>query len=217
MLDYRLIRSRRRTLEIAVKTDASVVVRAPLRLPVSDIERFIEKKKVWIERKKHQQSTLKVIEEARIAPGGVMFLGERRPLRVSEGLFDSIDFSGGVFHVLAQSPSDWPRIETLLQRWIVNRAEVYFRERIPAILQGFPKSPRPLTRVVVKRLKSRWGSCSPEGKITLNAELMHRPPKAIDYVIAHEISHLFYLNHGKGFYRVLSQALPDWKAGRKQL
>lgn len=66
-------------------------------------------------------------------------------------------------------------------------------------------------------MKSRWGSCSSKGKITLNTELIKLADKYIEYVMIHELCHLKHHNHGPGFYALMTELCPDWKRLRNEL
>jgi len=69
----------------------------------------------------------------------------------------------------------------------------------------------------VKKLRSRWGSCSSQRDITLNIYLIQLPWDLIDYVILHELTHTEHMNHGPGFWNRLTQAMPDAKKLRKSV
>ena len=69
----------------------------------------------------------------------------------------------------------------------------------------------------IRRMKSRWGSCTRAGKITLNLRLMHVAKTEIDYVIVHELCHLVEHNHSKRYYALLDRMLPDWREHRQRL
>ena len=73
------------------------------------------------------------------------------------------------------------------------------------------------TGLVIRTMKSRWGSCSRKGIITLSTELIKLPDIYIEYVIIHELCHLKHHNHGKEYYILLSELFPDWKKVRKDL
>ncbi|WP_084130177.1 M48 family metallopeptidase [Demequina sp. NBRC 110055] len=73
-------------------------------------------------------------------------------------------------------------------------------------------------RVSIKVMSSRWGSCNATlNKINLNAELARRGRDGLEYVLVHELAHLFHQNHGPGFYALMDAQLPDWKARRTAL
>jgi len=69
----------------------------------------------------------------------------------------------------------------------------------------------------VKKLRSRWGSCSNQADITLNIYLIQLPWRLIDYVIMHELTHTKHLNHGAIFWSSLESALPDAKSLRREI
>lgn len=63
----------------------------------------------------------------------------------------------------------------------------------------------------IRKMKTRWGSCSSLGRINLSLGLLAKPASCLDYVICHEISHLREFNHGPGFYKIQEYLVPDWK------
>ena len=71
--------------------------------------------------------------------------------------------------------------------------------------------------IQVRRMKTRWGSCSKKGQILLNTDLVQAPIACIDYVIVHELCHLIVPNHSPRFYSLLDQSMPDWRARKLKL
>lgn len=70
----------------------------------------------------------------------------------------------------------------------------------------------------VRRMKSRWGSCHVQKKrLCFNTELVYQAPECIEYVVVHELLHLRERGHGKAFWALVAQALPDWKQRRARL
>lgn len=72
-------------------------------------------------------------------------------------------------------------------------------------------------KLTLTHASTRWGSCHPSGRISLNIGLMNLPKPLIDYVIVHELSHLVHPNHSPAFWRQVEKHDPDYKAHRKQL
>jgi hypothetical protein len=69
----------------------------------------------------------------------------------------------------------------------------------------------------MRHMSKHWGSCTRQGKIILNPELIAAPKECIDYVIAHELCHLKERNHGPPFYKLLATVMKDWEARRAKL
>jgi predicted metal-dependent hydrolase len=93
-----------------------------------------------------------------------------------------------------------------------------FEERLEACYQVFKlhcNAPKP--RLVLRKMKSRWGSMSSTGRMTLNTILIHTPIECIDYVIFHELCHIKHQNHGRGFYELQAKMVPNYKAVQGKL
>ncbi len=71
--------------------------------------------------------------------------------------------------------------------------------------------------IQIRKMSNRWGSCTAEGHILLNPDLIVAPLPCIEYVVAHELCHLREHNHGTDFYRLLTAMMPDWERRRERL
>ena len=69
----------------------------------------------------------------------------------------------------------------------------------------------------IKRMQKRWGSCTADGKIILNPELIKANAKCIEYVVIHELCHLVVPAHNKEFYRLLEEKMPEWERWKERL
>lgn len=71
--------------------------------------------------------------------------------------------------------------------------------------------------VKISGARTRFGSCSSKGGICFSWRLMSYPDEAVDYVVLHELCHLRHMNHGREFYVLIEQYMPDWKVRREML
>lgn len=67
------------------------------------------------------------------------------------------------------------------------------------------------TRIVIAELETKWGSCAPDGVVTLAGDLVDVPEEFQDYVVVHELLHLRYRSHGKAFTAMMTALVPDWR------
>lgn len=160
VLTCSLIRSRRRTLSVEIRPDGSVVVRAPQRLPASEIETFLRRKTPWI---------LAHLPDPE----------ETLPLYTEEEL-----------------------------REIRRQAKEILPLRVHALAEQLGLSGR-VRRVTIRFQKTRWGSCSAKGTISLNGLLVLVPERVRDYVIIHELCHLRHMDHSPAFWSGVEAVLPD--------
>lgn len=66
-------------------------------------------------------------------------------------------------------------------------------------------------RIAIREQKTRWGSCSSKKNLNFNWRLLLAPEEILDYVVAHELSHLKEMNHSREFYKVLESVMPDYR------
>jgi predicted metal-dependent hydrolase len=95
-----------------------------------------------------------------------------------------------------------------------NEARALFRERLAHYEERLGTSHRVLR---LSSARTRWGSCSADGRILLNWRLIHFPLSSIDYVVAHELAHLKEMNHGPRFWATVAALLPDYEVAREQV
>lgn len=108
------------------------------------------------------------------------------------------------------------KVKELLSEWYKARAKEVFVKRLDSFLeQALWVDVRPPMRVLT--MQTQWGSCSPEGRITLNPQLVKAPRECIDYVILHELCHIAEHNHSERFYRLMSQVMPNWEKTKERL
>ncbi len=107
-------------------------------------------------------------------------------------------------------------VRSLLWDWYRVRAREVFQRRLEQSVERLPWL-RTIPRWQLLAMKKQWGSCSPSGVLNLNPHLIKAPTACIDYVLLHELCHLRFHDHSKGYYRLLSRHMPEWKEVKARL
>jgi len=214
--DYAVQRSRRRTLAIHVRPDGSVEVRAPRRLPESVVAAFVTDRRDWVVRKRREVAALPPRFRPLFADGELHpYQGEDYPLTVVPGS-RGVSLASGRLRVGVAEPAA-EAVARALERWYRRQAETVFSERLTAALERLADWQLPEPRLMIRRMRRRWGSCSSSARVTLNLHLIKTPAAMLDYVIAHELCHLRELNHSPRFYALIDEAMPDWRERQRTL
>ena len=212
-------RSARRTLSIEVHPDLRVILRAPLRCPESLIQQFLVSRQAWIAR---QQAHFRAQPpRPRPSPAGETqrhrWLGQTFSLRLLPAAPVGLGFADGVLELRGRHAKDEAAVARALLEWYRQEARRLF-ERLIDQWHSHPRFQRyPRPPLKIRAMRSRWGSLSPRTGMCLNLLLIHAPLAAIEYVVVHELCHLRYRGHGKGFYGVLESVMPDWRARKTAL
>lgn len=205
--------SRRRTLEIAITSTAEARVSAPDRISIEHIERFIHSRAEWIIRKIAEQKQAVMLTAGKKYDSGheFLYLGKPYPLVVDRTANASVKiiFGGETFHVRANAQTAESTIKSKLISWYRREAGEIFGSRVFHFSRLMDMTP---LKITVKTQKSLWGSCNPRGRsINLNWVLIMAPLEVIDYVVVHELSHLYVPNHSRKFWKKVSSVLPDYE------
>ena len=216
-LDYTLIRTSRRSLAMQIKSDATLVVRAPYRMPVAEIERWILKKSRWIERHRRRFKTNKTEPLKFITGEPHLFLGQKYSLKIIPGPKAKVVLSNPHLIVSLRRPHTPERIAKALKAWYRAEGETIFRDRLDVLFPYFGGLGHRRPGLRLRWMKSRWGSLSAKREMTLNYKLVKAPMELIDYVIVHELCHLEHMNHGESFKALMTRLMPDWKGRKKAL
>lgn len=99
-----------------------------------------------------------------------------------------------------------------------NKLRQQAQSQLPPRVQHYSKSLKlPYEKLRIKKMTSRWGSCSNKRNISLSYYLVKLPIELIDYVIIHELAHTKHPNHSKGFWKFMDECLPDVKERKKMI
>lgn len=217
---YAVVRRPRRTLQITVEPDASVVIAAPQTATHSAIEAKLRKRARWIlgQQRYFAQFLPRTVERRYVSGETHLYLGRQYRLKVLPSAQNGIKLLRGFILVHTEHPKDQEAVRELVSGWYRQRALIKFPERIEHCLGLFakPEKFRP-ARLTVRVMTRRWGSMSPAGHLLLNSRLVQAPVHAIDYVIAHELCHRAHPHHGPAFYELLDGVMPDWQLRKQRL
>ncbi|MDR0469916.1 MAG: M48 family metallopeptidase [Peptococcaceae bacterium] len=212
MKPYTITRSKRKTLAIHITKDATVEVRAPLRMPEQEIHKFLSKKEKWID--EHIDRREKQNEEKstfNLSYGDTVLLcGQLYPIRSVTGNrvgFDgeSVWMPGGLTHEEIKG-AVIQVYKAVAKKMLMAKAGEF------AARMGVKPA-----AVKVTSAKTRWGSCSGKNNINFSWRLIMAEADVIDYVVIHELAHIRELNHSPRFWEHVEEALPDYQDRRKKL
>jgi predicted metal-dependent hydrolase len=211
LLRCRVVRARRRTYALRLAADGLFELRVPLRLPARALPDILRRHRRWIAGQLARRAE-RGEPSADFGHGSAQrFLGESYPLVLAHGR-TRVELRDDRLHARLPRPDDAASVSQALDGWYRREAQALLPVRLAELAGEVPwlagRTPG-LSRVV--RLRSRWGSCAPTGRITLNVGLVLLAPCLIDYVLLHELCHLREMNHGPRFYALLEAALPDYR------
>jgi len=208
---YHLRRSRRRTIGLAID-QRGLRVGAPLQARLGDIESLIRQHGEWVLAKLAAWRERPAGEKLAVADGTVISaLGAALTVTVTPGSRQRWLFSGDKLHLFVP-----PAVaaSAVLEKALREKARAVFGERLAHFAPGLGVATPPLR---LSAARTRWGSCSHHGGISLNWRLVFMPLPVVDYVVAHELAHLREMNHSPRFWSVVEQLCPDWRARRLEL
>lgn len=220
VIEFVVIRRDRKTLEIAVEPDATVVIAAPLDAAMADIEAKVRKRAAWVRRQQRFfiQYLPRTPERQYVAGETHLYLGRQYRLKVVPHIQAKVALVRGFIVVQTHHPAKTEVTRTLVENWYRERAHAKFAERLEVNLLRFPEPDRFRPKgLIVRQLQQRWGSMSPAGRLLLNRRLIEAPTDTIDYVITHELCHIFEPHHGPAFFELLDRVLPDWQKRKERL
>jgi predicted metal-dependent hydrolase len=207
------VSARARRLSIRVYPDARVVVVVPPRTRPRDVEQFIAAQREWIDSRRAialrnrpapQPFPPAVSESWRLHMAGgtgstrvteAGLPGERKILKVSGAASNA-------------------RLSAALRAWLLRVARSRLEPRVAALAAATGVN---YSQVSIRRQRSRWGSCSARGTISLNCCLLFQRPEVVDYLIVHELMHVKHMNHSARFWQAVERHCADWRALDREL
>ncbi|RYQ46559.1 M48 family metallopeptidase [Bifidobacterium pseudolongum] len=192
-----VLRKKNRNMYLRVKPPyGAVEVTAPVRMPQQDIVRFVRERRAWID------EALRKMAAARSRTFASPNVDPDVPASAVSVQREGAQEDAFVWN------------EQSLQR-----ARLSIERQLPALLRKWePVVGRAPSKITLRTMSSRWGSCTPKtARIRINLQLGLMDPKYLEYVLVHEMVHLWEHGHGAGFQARMTDALSDWKELRREL
>jgi hypothetical protein len=205
------ISRRARRMSIRVLAGGNVEIVVPPWMRPRAIEQFVHRHRNWVDRKVREfrfrspaapESLPETIELAACE--------ERWLVRAKEGMRTAIrvDASNRVLEVNAD-PGRVGEVRQQLRHWLISRARTVL---VPWTERLAQDTGLVFERIQVRRQRSRWGSCSPTGTISLNCCLLFQSAAVVRYLLLHELCHTRHMNHSRRFWRLVAWHEPDFRA-----
>ncbi len=200
-----------RRVSIRMKSDQTISVNYPWNLPMNEVLDFVRKNTEWINHQKEKINSKRHIYQA-----GESITTKYHSVEIQTNsgkrAYANIEKDRAVivlpqiFNIEEEKHQEF--IRKILAEVYRKEAVVYLTNRLIELARQYGFQYKNLR---IKKLRSKWGSCSREGNINLNLYLMALPDHLIDYILLHELAHTVEPNHGSGFWRLLNR-LTDHKA-----
>ena len=202
----RSAQARRFSLRVS-RLDGKVTLTLPHRARDSEAMGFLTAQEGWL------RETLAAMPEAageRVGPGSLVPV-EGVPLRLVQAATGrSVRVEGGALLV----PGDPAQAGVRAGAWLKALA----RDRLAAASTRYAAQVgRGFTGLALRDTRSRWGSCSPDGRLMYSWRLILAPASVLDYVAAHEVAHLVEMNHSPAYWAVVGRIFPGWQRERAWL
>jgi predicted metal-dependent hydrolase len=200
-------RARRLTVRVFHSGHVEVVV--PPRTSHGAVERFVARHRNWIERKRS--------EARREAPAPEVFppqqidfsaCNESWRVHLAGGLGRLRVASSEGLLIISGDASNPKEMRQVLRRWLIKRAAEVLGGALAARARELDFQ---YQRVAIRRQRTRWGSCSTRGTISLNCCLLFQRPPVMDYLLIHELAHTRHMNHSRRFWQCVADHCPEYE------
>lgn len=196
-------RARRLTARVHVGGQVEIVV--PVGVNAHAVRDFVQRFTPWINRKVAAMRCFVAPMEAVPPCVEFAFTGERLGVEWLQASARKLEHRGD--RITVQAPDD-SAARALLRGWLKGAAE---KRLAPQLLQLASDLKYPVARVSIRCQRTRWGSCSTRGTVSLNCSLVFLRPQVVRYLFIHELAHTRHMNHSASFWRLVEKLEPDYR------
>ena len=210
--------SDRKTIEIVVERDASLVLKAPPTATIERAQQFVTAKRPWVYRKLAEKDALTgppVVKQF-VEGEGFAYLGRsyRLTLTTDAAGKEGVRLERGRFHLPAKEAHEGA---AKMRRWYTEAGAQWLQRRIGPWAARLGEES---VAVEVRDLGFRWGSARPAAgpqRINVHWATLQLPPSLIDYVLVHELAHLQETNHTPDFWKIVARLMPTYETHKTTL
>lgn len=209
----------RKTMSISVEPPNNILVVAPVNTPEEEIKSTVKLKGAWIVQKlfEFRHIEAKKVNREFVNGESFMYLGRSYSLQihVDQSLQNNsnVILFRGKFHVYVKEKSD-ELIKEAMEAWYRQKTEEQAKKRIKYYQKFFSKAP---TAIKVKAQKKRWASCTSKDELLFNWRCVMAKSTALDYIVVHEMCHMYYKNHSQEFWDLVASVMADYDSRREWL
>jgi len=186
--------------------DQKITLSVPRHLPQSEALAFLSEKEGWL-----RAALARAPERSSVGLGSVIpFRGE--PVRITAHPSRRIVLEGG--HLFVPADPDGTQTAPRVAAFLRDRARAAL---VPAARKYAAEVLRPIAAITLRDTRSRWGSCTADGRLMFSWRLIMAPPVVLDYVAAHEAAHLAHMDHSAAYWACVARLMPDYATHRAWL
>lgn len=215
-IDFALEYSDRKSLGITVTPDLYVMVKAPVDTSLEKVKDKLKRKAPWIIKQQSFFLSFHPKTPARKFVSGEthLYLGRQYRLKIIIDDDESVKLKGRFIEVRTINKS---KAKQFVNKWYLQNAKAKLHVIAYDLINNFKKYKVEPSSIVLRDMPTRWGSCTPKGKLILNPELIKAPRGCIEYVITHELCHLVHRNHTQRFIDLQTKEMWDWEKWKMRL
>ena len=215
VINFRLRYSERKSLGISVSPSCNIEVVAPFNTAFEKVITVVEDRANWIVKQLDYFNSFELDNDSKEYKSGyaVKFLGQDYMLSVVQVETyeeEQIEVSGDSLVVTIHDRKSQERINLFVEEWLRSKALLIISKCIEENFQKLKRYGVSRPQFYLRKMKRRWGSCTPEKVLFFNPEIISLPQPVISYVVMHELCHIKYQDHSKEFYSLIETVMPDW-------
>jgi predicted metal-dependent hydrolase len=204
---------RRSTMEITVDRGGELILAVPTACSPTAMENFVRRKRFWIYTRLAEKEELQRARRRRtfVTGEGFPYLGKHYRLLLVDRQDTAVKLDAGRLKMRRDLAADGAKH---IQAWYAQRAEAWLAHRIEHLSSRVGRAP---SAIVVRDLGFRWGSCTKGDRVNFHWKTILLPPRIVDYVVVHELAHLFDAHHTPYFWQRVERAMPDFAIRKRWL